>query len=141
MENSQNGSNKKEDILRQVLASRQKIAELEGVLKDEKQVRNDAEIALIQIMDDSNEKSFKNTLLHCSVVRKETLYVSVDKDKKDEAYRWIEEDCGRGDMIKASVHNKALSSFIGRRLKDGETVPQEMFKYFFKPELSIIMNK
>ncbi len=141
MENSHNGSNQKEVLLEQVLDIRKKIKELDGLLSEAKQSRGELETKLIQIMDDSNEKSFKHIVFNCNVIRKETLYVSIDKEKKDEAFRWIEEDCGRKDMIKPAVHNKTLSSFIGNRLKEGETVPQEIFKYFFKPELSIVMSK
>jgi len=130
-----------QDLLQAVLEARQNVAEHESFLADAKEVEKNAEAALIEYMDDHELKSFKSTILNCTAIRKQTLYVSVDKDKKDEAFRWIEEDCGRGDMIKPSIHNKTLTSFISELLKEGKSIPQGMFNYFFKPELAILMAK
>ena len=130
-----------QELLQAVLEARRGVAEQEGFLADAKEVKNEAEAALIEYMDNRELKSFKSSVLFCTVVRKETLYVSIDKDKKDEALKFVEEDCGRGDIVKRSIHNKTLSSFISNRLRNGESVPQEMFKYYFKPELAITMAK
>lgn len=130
-----------QELLQAVLEAREKVAEYDGFLTDAKEVKKNAEAALIEYMDNRDLKSFKSSVLNCSVVRKETLYVSILEDKKDEALRWIEEDCGRGDMIKPSIHNKTLSSFISSRLKAAEPIPQELFNYFFKPELAITIAK
>lgn len=130
-----------QELLQAVLEARKKVEECEGFLSDAKEVKRKAEDALIEHMDNKELKSFKSATLNCTVIRKDTLYVSIDKDKKEEAFRWIEEDMGRGDMIKPNIHNKTLSSFISDMLKKGEKVPQEMFKYFFKPELTIVQAK
>lgn len=129
------------ELLQVVLNARQKVEEIDTSLSEAKKVKDNAEAALIEYMDSSELKSFKSTTLNCSVVRKEALYVSIESEKKDEAFRWISEDCGRGDLIKPSIHNRTLSSFIGQRLKEGEEIPQEVFKYFFKPTLTIITAK
>ena len=129
-----------QELLQSVLDARTKVSDLDGLLKDAKEIKYTAETALIEHMDDTEKTSFKSAIFPCTVTRKSTLYVSMDKENKDEALRFIEEDCGRGDVIKRSVHNKTLSSFIGQRLKDAEKVPPELFKYFFKPELSIRMS-
>jgi predicted nucleic acid-binding Zn-ribbon protein len=129
------------ELLQAVLTVRQEIEKLEGRLAEVKEVKQNAESALIEYMDNRELKSFRSTALNCQVVRKETLYVSIDKEKKDEAFRWISEDCGRSDMIKPQIHNKTLSSFIGEMLKKGEQIPQELFKWFFRPELTIITAK
>lgn len=130
-----------QELLQAVLEAREKVKEIDGFLSDAKEVKSIAEAALIEYMDNHELKSFKSTTLLCSVVRKEALYVSIVEEKKEEALRWIEEDCGRGDMIKPTIHNKTLTSFISERLKGGEPIPSETFKYFFKPEIAITMAK
>ena len=131
----------KQELLQAVLEARQKVSEIDASLSEAKEKKESAEAALIEYMDNRELKSFKSATLGCTAIRKETLYVSIDKDKKDEAFRWIEEDCGRGDMIKPSIHNKTLSSFISDLLKKGEKIPQGVFNWFFKPELTIITAK
>jgi hypothetical protein len=133
--------NKEQELLQAVLDARKKVDEYEGFLADAKEVKETAEKALIEHMDNNDLKSFRSATLNCLVVRKEQLYVSIEKERKEDAYRWIQEDCGRGDMIKPSIHNKTLTSFISERLKNAELIPQEMFKYFFKPELAITIKK
>ena len=129
------------ELLQAVLDARKKAKEIDALLSEAKEVKQKAEAALIEYMDNRDMKSFKSSTLNCSAVRKETLYVSIDKEKKEEAFRWIQEDCGRADMIKPSIHNRTLSSFISGLLKQGEKIPQEVFKYFFKPELTITKAK
>jgi len=129
------------ELLSAVLEARKKVSEIDASLSEAKSEKETAEVALIEYMDSRDLKSFKSSTLNCSCIRKETLYVSIEKERKDEAFRWITEDCGRPDMVKPSIHNKTLSSFIGDMLKKGEQIPQEIFKYFFKPELTIITAK
>lgn len=128
------------ELLQAVLDARKTVNESNAVLTQAKEVKQRAESSLIEYMDDRELKSFKSTTLNCSAIRKETLYVSIEKERKDEALRWIIEDCGRSDMIKSSIHNKTLSSFISNLLKKGDPIPQELFSYFFKPELSIVFT-
>lgn len=130
-----------QELLSAVLKARQKVVEIEGFLADANEVKKNVEVSLVEFMDNSDLKSFKDTTLNCTVIRKESLYVSIEKDKKDEAMKWIEENCGRPDLLKMSIHNKKLSSFIGQMLKKGEKIPQELFVYFFKPELTIVQAK
>jgi hypothetical protein len=130
-----------QELLAAVLKARQKVAEIDASLSEAKSEKEKAEITLVEYMDNRDLKSFKSSTFNCTVIRKETLYASIDKDKKDEALRWIEEDMGRGDMIKPTIHNKTLTSFISDLLKKGEKFPQELFNYFFKPELAIVQGK
>lgn len=132
---------KENELLQAVLDARQTVAEQENFLSDAKEKKEKMELALIEFMDDHGLKSFKSITLNCSCVRKEVLYVSIDKEKKEEAFRWIEEDCGRKDLLKLTVHNKTLSSFVGGMLKEGKEIPQELFKYFFKPGITIMLAK
>jgi len=129
-----------QELLSAVLDARKIVNEWDTKLHEAKEIKNKVETELIEYMDDRDLKSFKSAVFPCNVTRKETLYVSISAENKEEAMRFIEEDCGRGDIIKRSVHNKTLSSFIGKRLKDAEAVPQELFGYFWKPELSIRMG-
>jgi spore cortex formation protein SpoVR/YcgB (stage V sporulation) len=130
-----------QELLQAVLNARQSVNEIDASLSEAKEVKKNAETELIEFMENHDLKSFKSSVLNCSVARKETLYVSVEEDKKQEAYQWIEEDCGRGDLLKKTIHNKTLSSFISERLKAALVIPQELFKYYFKPELSITISK
>lgn len=130
-----------QELLQAVLESRQEVSEIDAKLSEAKEIKNAAEIALIEYMENNDLKSFKDATLNCSAITRETLYVSIDKDRRDEAYRWITDDMGRNDLVKPSIHNKTLSSFVGEMLKNGEKVPQELFKYFFKKELTIVTAK
>lgn len=130
-----------QELLHAILEARKRVGEIEAFLSEAKEAKEKAETALIEYMDNRDLKSFKSVTLNCTVIRKETLYASIDKDKKDEAFKWIEEDCGRGDMIKPSIHNKTLTSFIADLLKKGSNIPQGLFKYFWKPELTILGAK
>ena len=129
-----------QELLQSVLDARSEVSGIEETLKSAKQVKAKAEEALIEHMDDTEKKSFKSTAFPCTVTRKETLYVSIRPEVKDEGIRFVEEDCGRPDVVKKSVHHKTLSKVIGDRLKDSQEVPQDVFEYFFKPELSIRMS-
>jgi len=128
------------ELLSAVLDARQKVAEIDTLLSEAKEKKNSAEAALIEYLDDHDIKSFKSETLNCSCIRKETLYVNIDPEKREEAIRWIEEDCGRPDIPKKTVHNKTLSSFISARLKAAEPIPA-LFNYFFKSELTIVTAK
>ena len=130
-----------QELLQDVLEARDKVKECEGFLSDAKKVKDQTEAKLIEQMDNAERKSFNNITFNCTVIRSEQLYVSVEKERKEEVYKWIDEDCGRGDMIKPTIHNKTLSSFIGQRLKEGENLPGGMFSYYFKPGITIRTNK
>ncbi len=125
------------ELLRDVLSARQKVDELDALLSKAKELKEEAEAKLIELMDSSDIKSFKSTVYNCNVSRTEQLYVSIEPDKKESAYRFIEEDLGRPDALKLNIHNKILSSIIGEMLKKGESVPQDMFKYYFKSNITI----
>jgi molybdenum cofactor biosynthesis enzyme MoaA len=130
-----------QELLQAVLDARTEVDRIDDLLSAAKQVKEKAVTELVEYMDNRDLKSFKSATLGITAIRKETLYVSIDKEKHEEAMRWIQEDMGRGDMIKATIHNKTLSSFISDMLKKGEQIPQDLFKWFFKPEISIINAK
>ena len=128
----------KRALLEAVLGSREKIERLKTDLDAAKDDKIEAERKLIELMDLTGEKSVKLETHYGLqlVVRRETLYVSVNKDDQEKLLLWVDEECGRPDMIKQSVHNKTLQSFIDQRIKDGDPVPP-FVKMFFKPGLTI----
>lgn len=129
------------ELLREVLDARQEVDRLDALLSKAKEVKEQSEAALVEQMDADEIKSFKSTVYNVNCTRTEQLYVSIDKEKKDEAFRWIEEDCGMPELLKLNIHNKTLSSLIGNKLKKGEEIPSELFKYFFRPSITITASK
>ena len=55
------------------------------------------------------------------------LHASILKDKKEEAYDWLQEN-GHGDLIKGTVNASTLKAFIKECMKNGEAYPDELFK-------------
>ena len=73
------------ELLQAVLEARKRVGELDALLAEASEAKQNAESALIEYMDNRDLKSFKSTALNSQVIRKETLYVSIDKEKKDAA--------------------------------------------------------
>ena len=128
------------ELLQEVLDTREAAHKASEVEKVAKMKKRQAEEKLIEYLDEKGMKGFKSAVLNCAVTRTEQLYASVVPDNKEEALRWIEEDCGRGDIIKRSVHPKTLSSFIGGMIKECTPIPSELIKNYFRPELSVRMD-
>ena len=126
----------KNELLSAVLTARKEVDEQEALLKKVKEVRNEAEFKLMELMELTGEKSFK-TEDGINVIRKETLYATAVKNKKDEVLTWVDEECGRPDLIKKSIHGKSFTSFIANRMKERLPIPAELVTSYFKPELTI----
>lgn len=131
----------KEDLLKQVLEARTKVATADEALKAAKQLKKEAEEKLIERMDEDNEKSFRNMTFSCTVVQKTQLYAGIQKDNRDEAVRWIEEECGRADIVKKNVHHKTLSTFVGDLMKEGTPIPVELITTHYQTGLTISFGK
>jgi len=129
-------------LLEEVLTARAIVEEIEDKLSLAKQDRDKIQARLIEAMDNADTKSVKITTSFGlrNVARTETLYVSVDKEEQDKLLQWVDDECGRGDMIKQSVHPSTLSGFINRRIDAGDPVPA-FIKLFFKPGLRISKSK
>lgn len=123
------------ELLEAVLQAREGVNAAEVILTDAKEIKKEAEGKMLELMELQDLKSFKVEGLG-NVTRKEKLYTSVNKDDQPKLLVWIDEEAGRPDMIKRSVHPATLNSFIGQRLKDGEAVPNYV-NTFFKPILTI----
>lgn len=55
------------------------------------------------------------------------IYASINKEHKDEAFQWLD-DTGRGALIQKTVNAATLKASLKKMLKDGEEVPEELFK-------------
>ena len=126
----------KNKLLKDILEARAEVAEINEKLSEAKGVKEEAEGKLLQVMELLEEKSFR-TEEGILVTRKQTLRASIIKGKEQEALTWIDEECGRPDIIKRTVHSKTFASFIGQKMKDREPVPAELVKCYFQPDLSI----
>jgi hypothetical protein len=54
-------------------------------------------------------------------------YVSIKDGNDIEAFTWLD-DIGLGDVVKTTVNASTLKSRINQRLKNGEDVPEDIFK-------------
>ena len=126
----------KNELLSDVLTARKEVDKIDATLKAAKEVKNNAEGKLLELMELTGEKSFK-TEDSIMVIREETLYASPIKEKKVEVYKWVDEECGRSDIIKPTIHGKTFTSFISHRIKDRLPVPPELVNSFYKPGLTI----
>lgn len=125
----------KKELLEAILEARLQVQMKDEELSCAKDVQNEAERKLAEIMETEDTKSFKIEGL-ATVTRTEILYVSVVKDDRDKLLLWADEECGRPDLIKRTIHGSTLKSFIGQRIKDGEPVPSFINQYY-KPGLTI----
>lgn len=128
----------KRAMLEAVLEAREVSERLEAQLKEATEKKKDAERQLLEHLELIGEKSIKMETSKGLILmmRSEKLRVSVEKEKNDQLLKWVDEDCGRPDMIKPTIHHQTLLGFIGRRLKDGESVPS-FIKMYFQPILTI----
>lgn len=110
---------------------------------DANKLKNEAEGNLIKYLEETDKKSFESTTLNAGIRMRKELRVKIKPEFKDEAFRFIDEDCGRGDMIKVKkdVHWKTLVSFIGDKIKNAEPFPQEIFDRYWQPILTVIRSK
>jgi len=55
------------------------------------------------------------------------LYAGIMKDKKEEAYAWLEYH-GHGDLIKGTLNASSLKAFLKECMRNGEAFPDDLFK-------------
>lgn len=133
----------KKALLEKLLEDRKILEELEDKVSLAKIEKEKSQAQLIDAMDNADEKSVKIITAYGvrNVARTEYLYASVKKDQQEEMLKWIDEECGRPDMIKQSVHSSTLSSFVGQRIKAAKPVPASIINMYFKPGLKISKSK
>ena len=129
-------------LVEEVLEARGKVDRIEAELAHANKAKEEAEKKVLDVLETSDEKSRKIITMHGvkNVIRKEKLRVSINADDKEELLRWVDEDCGRSDMIKPSIHHSTLTSFIQQRIKDAQNVPAFISMYF-QPFLTISKAK
>ena len=129
-------------LLEKLIEDRSIVNDLEDQLALAKEEKAKSQAQLIESMDDADTKSVKIITQYGirNVARTEQLYASVTKEQQEDLLKWVDEECGRSDMIKQSVHPSTLSSFIGRRIEAGEPVPAFISMYF-KAGLRISKSK
>ncbi len=54
------------------------------------------------------------------------LYVSIEKDHKEEAYDWLREN-NHEDLIQGTVNASTLKAFVKEQIKNGEELPDDLF--------------
>ena len=75
------------------------------------------------------------------IVGTSKMRASIKKDKKDEAYEWLEEN-GYSAIIKPTVNAESLSSLAGEHLEEnGEEFPEEMFNQYVQRGTSVTSVK
>lgn len=124
------------ELLSAVLKARGEVERISAELDKAKKIKSEAEMQLLELMDLQGLSSFK-TEEGINVIRRETLYASPNKERKEEVYTWVDEECGRADLIKPSIHPRSFTSFISQRIKDKQPIPAELVNSYFKPELVI----
>jgi predicted DNA-binding protein YlxM (UPF0122 family) len=55
------------------------------------------------------------------------IYASIKKDQQSEAQQWLD-DHGHGDLIRETVHPSSLKALLKSKLKEGEEIPEDLFK-------------
>ena len=125
------------ELTRAVMEANAAVDGLEGQLKSARAIKQTAEEALIKYLDDNDLKGFKSASLNVEVNKKELPYVSIEEGKETEAFNFIDEEIGRGDAIKKTIHHKTLTSLIMKRFEVGEPIPEGVFKRFWKKYVNI----
>ena len=132
---------KERSLLEAVFEARDLVNKYDIELSEATEKLNSAEATLIEHMNDVGKPSFKQetSIGIVGVSKFEILRAKVDKEHKEELYLWVDEECGRGDLIKTvqSIHHKTLESFITKRIDGGNPVPSYV-KTYFQPMLRIV---
>lgn len=55
------------------------------------------------------------------------LRAAIPKMCREDAYKWMEEN-GYGDLVVETINPSTLKAFCKRRIKDGEPLPEDLFK-------------
>lgn len=129
------------ELLEAVFEARVQVSTISADLGEATERLNKAESTLIEHMNDVGKPSFKQetSLGVVGVSKYEILRAKVKKEHREELYLWVDEECGRGDLIKVakSIHHKTLESFITERIDGGKPVPKYVDTYF-QPVLKIV---
>lgn len=79
-----------------------------------------------EMMEDMGQETTKLKDVGVISLRPE-MYASIPKGMLKEAYAWLEEN-GHGDIVKETINSSTLKAFIKEQIKEGETLPEGLFK-------------
>ncbi len=132
---------KERELLEAVFEARDQVAGISNQLGAATEGLKNAETSLIEHMNDVGKPSFKQetSIGIVGVSKFEIMRASVPKENKEELLLWVDEECGRSDLIKTvkSIHHKTLESFVTERIDGGNPVPSYV-KTYFQPMLKIV---
>ena len=123
-------------------------AEKYKVLKDQIKALKDQQTELqkefdeirLKIIPDLMEEQGVGTVTFKGVGRVQLagdLNVSIPADKREEAYDWLEKH-GHGDIIKPGVHPSTLKGFVKEALREGEELPEDIFRTHLFTRASVV---
>lgn len=111
------------------------VAALEKALSDIKARMSFAkEVSMPQRMDAEAVKTFNTE--NFRVTRTARVFASINADNLDAAYQWLR-DNEYSSLIKETVNSSSLSAAAKELMKDGEELPEELFKVHMKDGISI----
>lgn len=124
------------DLLKNVIEARNKVEDLKGQLKVADQQKDEAERFLIEAMEAQNLKSLDVKGVGRATLGKPRVYASCGREDQERLFIFLDEQCGRGDLIQKTVFPASLSGFASERLEQGESLP-EFIKTYLKQSLII----
>ncbi len=123
-------------LLETVIKTRREADEVKARLTEAERVRDAAEHELLEAMESQGLKSLDFDDLGRATIGKPRLYASCPKEHQDRLFNYLDDECGRGDLIKKTVFPATLSSFVSEKFESGEKVP-EFISTYLKPSLII----
>ena len=116
-----------EEMVSDVLKAQDRISKLEKEMKSYKTALDEAEKVLLGHMENNDRPLFVNDVLHVKVEKKDIISFRIDPNNKEEAFVFIDEECGRADAIKIKkeVHWKTLEAIITKCVREGVKYPEE----------------
>ncbi|MBI4397478.1 MAG: hypothetical protein HY548_10310 [Elusimicrobia bacterium] len=124
------------NLLAAVIETRGDVERLKAQLEEAEQRKDQAEQTLIEAMESQGLKTVDYEDLGRATLGKPRVYASCKKENQERLFIYLEDECGRPDLIKRTVFPASLSSFASERMEAGEPLP-EFIHMFLKPSLII----
>lgn len=118
-------------------ALKDKIDPLKAELKKLEQQQERLSLETIEYMEETGSKKHENLDDGLKIaISDPTLYVSIKKDQKPEAHKWLEAN-GYAYVLQVNAHHKTLATLFDERFEKGEHFPDELFSHFYKKKLAL----
>ena len=116
-----------EQMVSDVLEAQKKIDDLTRQIKSVQSTLTEAEQVLLGHREQNDRPLFVNDVLQVKVEKKDIISFRINAEKKEEAFTFIDEECGRADAIKIKkeVHWKTLESIITKCIQEGIKYPED----------------